>query len=101
MARTVVTQELITKINDLYLEIGTYAGVSRALGGSPPPTTVKKYIIKDYKKVKEIKKTEFHKEDLPEFTGLNFVGIDNYGDICVLSEKEKDEIKELWKEILI
>lgn len=35
MARTVVTQEMIEKMNELYLQIGTYAGVSRAMGGTP------------------------------------------------------------------
>lgn len=45
-----VGQETIIKINDLYLEIGTYAGVSRALGGSPSPTTVKNILFLDIKK---------------------------------------------------
>ena len=35
MARTVVTQDMIVQMNELYFEIGTYAGVSRAMGGTP------------------------------------------------------------------
>ena len=48
MARTVIDDDLIIKMNELYLQIKTYAGVSRALGGTPSPSTVKKYIIPNY-----------------------------------------------------
>ena len=43
MAKTVVTQEMIKEINELYTEIKTYAGVARKIGIAP--TTVKKYIV--------------------------------------------------------
>ena len=54
MSRTVVTQEMTKEINELYLQIGTYAGVARKIGIAP--TTVKKYVIPGYTSEKEIKK---------------------------------------------
>ena len=45
-----VTQEMIVRMNDLYLELKTYAAVARKIGVSP--TTVKRYINPNYKRVK-------------------------------------------------
>lgn len=101
MARTVVTQEKIIEMNELYLKIGTYAGVSRALGGSPSATTVKKYIIPGYMSKTMIEKKVFHKDDLPEFAADIFRGVDNWGDLCRLLQNEKEEIMELWNELLL
>jgi hypothetical protein len=101
MARTVIDQDLIVQMNELYLEIGTYAGVSRALGGSPSPTTVKKYIIPKYTSKKNIVKKVFQKDDLPEFATTMFDGVDNWGDLCSLSKEEKEEIVVLWDELSI
>lgn len=101
MARTVIDQDLIIQMNELYLEIGTYAGVSRALGGTPSPTTVKKYIIPKFTSKKHIKTKVFQKDDLPEFAIEIFNGVDNWGDLCSLSQSEKEEIVKLWDELLI
>ena len=101
MSRTAITQEKIIEINELYLKIKTYAGVSRAMGGSPSPTTVKKYIIPNYVSSGNIKKKTFRKEDLPEFSTDIFKGVDNWGDLCVLSNEEKEEMKELWEELIV
>ena len=30
-----------------------------------------------------------------------FEGIDNYGDLCQLSDAEKDEIRALWEELSV
>lgn len=46
-----VTQEMIVRMNDLYLELKTYAAVARKVGVSP--TTVKRYINPNYKRVKD------------------------------------------------
>lgn len=103
MGRTKITQEQIIEINELYLKIGTYAGVSRKMGGSPSPTTVKKYIIPNYvsKTETETKKKSFSKNDLPEFNPNIFEGVDNWGKLCVLSFEEQKEIEELWNELII
>lgn len=99
MARKIITPKLIEEMNELYLVIQTYAGVSRELGGSPAPSTVKKYIIPNYVSRLNLKKKEFHKEDMPEFTTSTFEGVDDWGSVCTLSEEEKDEITELWEEL--
>jgi hypothetical protein len=101
MARNAITQDQIIEMNELYLKIGTYAGVSRALGGSPSPTTVKKYIIPGYMSKSSINRKVFHKGDLPEFATDKFRGVDNWGDLCRLSKAEHDEIMELWNELLV
>lgn len=46
MARTVVTKEMIVKINELYAEYGVKAQVARELGISA--STVSKYIAPNY-----------------------------------------------------
>ena len=76
MAKTVVTQEMIKEINELYTEIKTYAGVARK-------------IIFDKSKLSE------------EIDYSLFKNKDNWGDLCVLSDDERKEIKELWKELLM
>lgn len=101
MAKNTISQEQIIEINELYLQIKTYSGVSRALGGTPAPTTVKKYIIPGYVSKKNINKKYFYKSDLPTFSVDSFTNIKNWGDLCVLSEEEEKGISELWNEILI
>lgn len=100
MART-ITNEQIIEMNELYLKIKTYAGVSRAMGGSPSPTTVKKYIIPNYISKENRNLKVFHKDDLPEFAIETFNGVDNWGDLCLLSQNEQEGIKKLWDELLI
>ena len=100
MARQ-ITQEQIIKMNELYLKIHTYAGVSRAMGGSPAPSTVKKYIIPNYTPREQIKVKKFDNHILPAFSPEIFTDVDNWGDLCVLSEEEEREITELWKELLV
>lgn len=102
MSKLVVTQELIEKINELYLEKKTYAGVSRALGGSPSPTTVKKYIISNYVSAKDIKITPFDKTKISSKIDFTlFKNKQDWGELCLLTAKEESEIKELQKELSI
>lgn len=108
MARTVVTQGMIEQMNELYLQIGTYAGVSRAMGGTPSASTVKKYIIEGYVSKEETMKNRklFTQERLNELDEIkeNFWDkfcVENWGELCVLSEEEMNEITELWNEITI
>ena len=96
-----ITQDQIIEINELYLQIGTYAGVSRAMGGRPAPSTVKKYIIPNYTSREKQVKTIFHKEEIPELNSSLFNEIYNWGDLCTLTEEEKEEITILWDEMLI
>ena len=91
----VVTQNDIQEMNKLYLELKTYAAVSRATGFAP--TTVKKYIIKDYKPIDAANIQKFTGK-LPELNSTIFRCSD-WGILCELSDEEMDEIKELWKEL--
>ena len=90
-----VGQETIIKINDLYLEIGTYAGVSRAPGGSPSPTTVKKYIIPGYKKEVRVLAD---KKTIPELDLKMFDGC--WDNLIQIREDEKALIEEVRKEVI-
>lgn len=89
----VITFEDKKQINELYLKYKTYAAVSRITGFSPG--TVKKYVRSDYTPRTEIKSFE---GDLPDFNPQMF-RIDDWGPLCVLSDEEIQEIKELWKEL--
>lgn len=102
MAKTVVTPDLIKEINELYIKLKTYAGVSRALGGSPSPATVKKYIIPNYVAESEVNKNKitFKTTDLKEMEPKFFL-CENWGDLCVLFEDERTEMKKLWEEMLV
>ena len=91
-----VTLDDIEKINILYLKCGTYAEVARQTGFSP--TTVKKYIQKDFKPREAIKINKYTGE-IPEINYNMFSNIGNWGELCVLSNDEKDEVRELWEEL--
>lgn len=102
MARIKITPELIIKINELYCKIGTYAGVSRELGGSPSATTVKKYIIKDYIPLDKQKPKKIFTEKCLRPVDIEiFKNLKNWGNLCILSEEEFKEEKELWNELTI
>lgn len=92
----IITQTDIKNINKLYLELGTYAAVSRATGFSPG--TVKKYVVPGYTIVDDKSIVHYSREALPEFEPERFRGKD-WGEMCVLSQDELQEIYDLWKEI--
>ena len=91
----VITHEDIKKINELYAEYKTYAAVARATGFSP--ATVKKYVVKDYEVIKEEDVKRFE-GPLPDFNSSMF-RCEDWGALCVLTNEEINEIKDLWKEI--
>ena len=95
---TKITQEDIKRINESYYKLKSYAGVARELGYSA--ATVKKYVIADYIPEDQRQIKRFTPNDLPLMFGeYLFRDVDNYGELCVLSDEEKEEIKELWKEV--
>ena len=96
-----VTSEDILRINELYYKHKTYAEVARQTGFSA--STVKKYVISGWVPVATENIIKFNMDDLPEFEEAVkcFVGVDNYGDLCVLTEREQEEMKELWAELII
>ena len=94
-----VTSEDILRINEIYYKTGVYAETARQTGFSA--STVKKYVIKDWKPVAVENIIKFELSQIPEFDGSIFKGIDNYGDLCVLTEREKEEMIELWRELAV
>lgn len=94
-----VTNEDILRMNELYYKHKTYAAVARETGFSA--STVKKYIVPGWKPVEAANIKRFDFAQLPDFSSSAFKGIDNYGELCVLTEREQEEIKELWEEMSI
>ena len=96
-----VTNEDIIRINELYYKYKTYAEVARQTGFSA--STVKKYVTPNWQPVIKEKIIHFDLAQLPDFTEAVeiFRNIENYGNLCVLTDYEKEEIKELWKELAV
>jgi transposase-like protein len=96
----IVTLEDKKKMNELYLELKTYAAVARATGFSP--STVKKYIDPEYQPSaqREIKTFDKKLSVLTETEAIELSKAD-WDKMCELSEDEVEEIKELWGELEI
>ena len=96
-----VTNEDILRINEIYYKTKVYAETARQTGFSA--STVKKYIIPGWQPVVTENIIKFDIAQLPDFQEAVkvFRGVDNYGDLCVLTAREKDEIKELWGELAV
>lgn len=97
----VTSNETIKQINELYVKNHTYAAVARELGVSP--ATVKKYVLPNYVP-----------EDALILTHVDMVmckaRIEHYilpkeafenDTIMTLTDEEKKNVEELWKEISI
>ena len=97
MAR--VTSEDILRMNEIYYKTRVFAEVARQTGFSA--STVRKYVDVNWKPVVSENIIKFDMNDIPEFDTSIFVGVENYGDLCVLTECEKREMKELWKELAV
>lgn len=104
MARR-LTQDDINLIMTIYKEEKTYAATARATGFSA--STVRKYV--DLYKDKPIevvsvtgRKRIFY-EDVPPMSETQkiFEEENEWGMLCRLTDEERDEIKELWKEMLL
>ena len=96
-----VTNEDILRINELYYKYKVYAEVARQTGFSA--STVKKYVIPGWQPVQAENIIHFDIAYLPDFTEAAkiFRSIDNYGNLCVLTEFEQKEVEELWKELAV
>lgn len=94
-----VTSEDILRMNEIYYKTRVFAEVARQTGFSA--STVRKYVDVNWKPIKNENIIKFDMNDLPEFDTTCFKGIENYGDLCVLTEREQDEMKELWKELAV
>lgn len=97
-----VTNEDILRINELYYKHKVYAEVARQTGFSA--STVKKYVDKNWTPVCAENIIRFDLAQLPDFfeqVSEKFKGVENYGDLCILSDEEKEEMKVLWGEIAV
>ena len=96
-----ITNEDILQINSLYFQYKTYAEVARQTGFAA--STVKKYVIPGWEPAKNDNIIRFDLVNLPNFSEATeiFRGMENYGDLCVLSDNEKEELKDLWLELVI
>ena len=95
-----ITEEEKKRINELYIIYHNYSEVARQVGCAP--STVKKYVIKDYKSEPEkVDDIIFLEEDIPEQIDLNlFIKSDNFGEFCTLAEEEEKELS-FFKEALL
>jgi hypothetical protein len=94
-----VTSEDILRMNEIYYKTHVFAEVARQTGFSA--STVRKYVDVNWKPVVSENIIKFEMDDLPEFDTTCFKGVDNYGELCVLTEREQEEMKELWGELSI
>ena len=94
-----VTSEDILRMNKIYYQTHVFAEVARQTGFSA--STVRKYIDVNWKPIENENIIKFNMNDLPEFDTTCFKGIEKYGDLCVLTEREQDEMKELLKELVV
>ena len=90
-----VTNEDIILINEAYLAAGTYSGAAAATGWSA--STVKKYIIPNYKSEQKI---EVENIELPPLDEI-IEKLPPWYDITCLTPEEEIEIKQLWKEMIV
>jgi hypothetical protein len=97
MAR--VTSEDILRMNEIYYKTHVFAEVARQTGFSA--STVRKYVDTKWTPVVNENIKRFGIDDLPKFDISIFDGIDNYGELCVFTVYELEEIKELWEELAV
>jgi hypothetical protein len=99
MAKRVQESDIALML-ELYPKLGTYAAVAREVGFSA--STVRKYIIENNGTAATNVPVEiqvFNTELAPLEDFANLFAIPNWGDLCILSDEEKIEISELWKEL--
>lgn len=89
-----VGPEDIIVINEAYLAAGTYSGAAAATGWSA--STIKKYVIPNYQSKPKVENTIVK---LPSID----VAIDAMSgkNITCLRPDEEEELKKLWKEMLV
>lgn len=93
-----ITDEVIERINELYLDCGVKAQVARIIGCSP--ATVTKYIIPGY--VSKVNQADLPPFDMNKITGpKQYTSYQEFMDDCKLTEEEWTEMKEIQKEVMI
>lgn len=85
---------MVIKMNTMYSEGKNHKIIANTLNISP--YTVKKY-INNLKEEEPLTKIIFNKP-LPEFNSSIF-HIEDWGELCVLSIEESEEVRALWEEL--
>lgn len=99
MARKVTVDD-IRRMNEIYYQCKSYAETARQTGWSA--STVRNYIDHNFSPVLEDNIHRFNPDtEMPPFDEKKFEGLDNFGLLCILSDAEYEEIKELWKELSV
>ena len=98
-AKIKVTDEVIVKINELFLSCGVKAQVAREVGCSV--ATVNKYLIPNY-----VSKGITEDTPKPEFNGTigslkPYKSYQEFFDDCAITPEEWEVLKEIQKEVLI
>lgn len=104
-----ITPEIAEEINELYLKIGVKSKVARIIGCSP--STVSKYIIKDYilKEKRNKTKKEYNINYVKGNGAANIIRkvfldanySEKFSEYCALSEEEKNELLKMKEEASI
>lgn len=89
-----ITNDIIIKINELYLELGVKTKVAKVIGCSP--STVTKYLIKDFVPIKDICTAETKTITLPPKAIIDWDNIS-----CELTEQENLELEDIKKKIVL
>jgi len=90
-----VGPEDIIKINEAYLACGTYSGAAAASGWSA--STVKKYVIPGYKSEQKVEVIDIELPPIEEIADK----LPPWYDLTCLTPEEEQEIKLLWKEMIV
>lgn len=100
MAKRLTDEDKI-RINEVYYLTKNYTKTAAETGFSV--ASVRKYVILDYTPAGNGQITKkVTVDDISEMIDLNpFLMSDNWGNLCVLTDKEKCEIQELHKELII
>lgn len=96
-----ITEEQRIQINELYAQIGIKSKVAKILGISP--VSVSKYLIDNYvpQNQREREKFQGKPQDFPQEILNLEKGEDIATALIQLSQKEKEQLKELQKEIFV
>jgi transposase-like protein len=94
-----VTPQMIEEMNEAYLVAKTYAAVARQFEISP--TTVRKYIISDYKSRASIVKQVLSAEKINQIEAFICpVEVLRSSTALELTDEEKEDMKTLWEVLL-
>lgn len=95
-----LTDEDKLRINEVYYLTKNYTKTAKETGFSV--ASVRKYVDPNFEPMEKKNIKKFNAEELSVEINLEpFVKSENWGEFCELSDKEKEDIKELWKELIV